>query len=101
MSYQFKNNYFAEMGSGSEAGSYFRLIYDVSLNSRLESHKEEEEEVPCVGGVEGSDVVRWMIAEFREGLVFEAHRLLYHSILGWRVIKKKKKSESHIPHRVA
>ena len=28
---------------------------------------------------------------FREGLVFEAHRLLDHSTLGFRVIKKKKK----------
>jgi len=27
---------------------------------------------------------------FRGGLVFEAHRLLYHSMLGLRVIKKKK-----------
>ena len=27
---------------------------------------------------------------FREGLVVKAHRLLYHSILGSRVIKKKK-----------
>ena len=26
-----------------------------------------------------------------ETLVFQAHRLLYHSTLGWRVIKKKKK----------
>ena len=26
---------------------------------------------------------------FREGLVFQAHRLLYHSTLGLRVIKKK------------
>jgi len=25
----------------------------------------------------------------RGGLVFKAHRLLYHSTLGWRVIKKK------------
>jgi len=30
-------------------------------------------------------------SRFRGGLVFKAHRLLYHSILGWRVIKKKKK----------
>jgi len=29
---------------------------------------------------------------FRGGLVFKAHRLLYHSILGLRVIKKKKRS---------
>ena len=28
---------------------------------------------------------------FRGGLAFKAHRLLYHSTLGLRVIKKKKK----------
>ena len=28
----------------------------------------------------------------RGGLVFKAHRLVYHSTLGWRVIKKKKKA---------
>ena len=28
---------------------------------------------------------------FRGGLVFKAHRLLYHSSLGLRVIKKKQK----------
>ena len=27
---------------------------------------------------------------FRGGLVFKAHRLLYHSTLGWRVVEKKK-----------
>ena len=32
------------MCSGSEVGSYLRLIDCVSLNSRLESIKEEEEE---------------------------------------------------------
>jgi len=31
------------MCSGSEAGWYLRLIDFVSLNSRLESHKEEKE----------------------------------------------------------
>ena len=31
---------------------------------------------------------------FRGGLVFEAHRLLYHSTLGLRVIKKEKKGAS-------
>jgi len=30
---------------------------------------------------------------FRGGLVFKAHRLLHYSILGSRVIKKKKKAE--------
>ena len=31
------------------------------------------------------------VQRFRGGLVFKAHRLLYHSTLGVRVIKKKKK----------
>ena len=31
------------------------------------------------------------VQRFRGGLVFKAHRLLYHSTLGSRVIKKKKK----------
>ena len=26
---------------------------------------------------------------FRGGLVFKAHRLVYHSTLGWRVVKRK------------
>jgi len=30
----------------------------------------------------------------REGLVFKAHRLVFHSTLGLRVIKKKKRSEA-------
>ena len=33
----------------------------------------------------------WKLAWFRGGLVFEAHRWLYHSTLGSRVIKKKRK----------
>jgi len=32
------------------------------------------------------------VQRFRGGLVFKARRLLYHSILGLRVIKKKKKN---------
>jgi len=31
------------------------------------------------------------VKRFRGGLVCKAHRLLYHSTLGLRVIKKKKK----------
>ena len=30
---------------------------------------------------------------FRGGLVVKAHRLVYHSTLGWRVIKKKKEEK--------
>jgi len=40
---QFENNYFTQMCSGSEAGSYLRLTDSASLNSRLGSNKEEEE----------------------------------------------------------
>ena len=31
------------------------------------------------------------VQRFRGGLAFKAHRRLYHSTLGWRVIKKKKR----------
>jgi hypothetical protein len=41
---QFENNYFTEMCSGSEAGSYLSLIYRlwVSLNTRLGSTKKDK-----------------------------------------------------------
>jgi len=49
----------------------------------------------CVGlMVEGAplfQLLRRNVIQFRGGLVFKAHRLLYHSTLGLRVIKKKKK----------
>ena len=38
----------------------------------------------------GLGVRDWVLGEWG-GLVFKAHRLLYHSTLGLRVIKKKKK----------
>ena len=38
-------NEFAEMCSGSEEGSYLRLMTFVSLTSRLESNKEGDDEV--------------------------------------------------------
>ena len=47
---QFQNNRFAEMCSSSEAGSCLRLIDCVSLNSMLESNKEEEEDKNELGG---------------------------------------------------
>jgi len=31
------------------------------------------------------------VQRFRGGLVFKAHRLVYHSTIGWRLIQKKKK----------
>jgi len=39
------------------------------------------------------------VKRFRGGLVFKAHRLVYHPTLGWRVIKKmKKKKETTVNH---
>ena len=40
--------------------------------------------------VQPSGLVRRNVQRFRGGLVFKAHRLLYHSTLGLSVIKKKK-----------
>jgi len=40
------------------------------------------------------------VKRFRGGLVFEVHRFLYHSTLGLRVIKKKKKSNACNTQRV-
>jgi len=43
------------------------------------------------------------VQRFRGGLVFEAHRLLYHSTLGLRVIEKKKRADlvedRDLPHQ--
>jgi len=39
-------------------------------------------------------------SRFRGWLIFKAHRLVYHSTLGLRVIKKKKKPESQAQEEV-
>ena len=39
------------------------------------------------------------VQRFRRGLVFKAHRHVYHSTLGLRVIKKKKKVRERAPYR--
>jgi len=39
------------------------------------------------------------VKRFRGGLVFEAHRLLYHSALGMRVTQKKKVGGLPVMHR--
>jgi len=43
--------------------------------------------------------LRRNVKQFRTGLVFKAHRLLYHSTPGSRVIKKKKKKK-HLGRRL-
>ena len=40
-------------------------------------------------------LLRRIVKRFRGGLVFKAQRILYHSTLGSRVTKKKKKSPAH------
>ena len=42
----------------------------------------------AVGG--GEQLLSRNVQRFRGGLVYEAHRLLYHSTLDSRVVKKKK-----------
>jgi len=42
----------------------------------------------------GLELLRRNVKRFRGGLVFKAHRLVYHSTLGWRVIKQKKKKKN-------
>ena len=44
---------------------------------------------------------RYYLAEMRSGggLKSKAHRLMHHSTLGWRVIKKKE-GEGKVPQRV-
>ena len=41
-------------------------------------------------------LLRRNVKRFRGGLVFKAHRLVYHSTLSWRVIKKKKEAEEGV-----
>jgi len=43
-------------------------------------------------GAHAEGCVTAHVKRFRGGLVFKPHRLLYHSTLGLRVIKKKNKS---------
>jgi hypothetical protein len=47
--------------------------------------------ITCPGFSIQEQQLRRNVKRFWRGLVFKAHRLLYHSTLGSRVIKKKKK----------
>ena len=48
----------------------------------------------------GLQLLRRNVKRFRGGLVFKAHRIVYHSTLGLRVIKKKKFRGSAPRHQV-
>jgi len=68
----------------SRGGGSPRLAFDgrrEPSSRRLEGRRQPEGAAQRVAPVK----------RFRGGLVFKAHRLLYHSTLGLRVIKKKKK----------
>jgi len=56
----------------------------------------------CEGSIQGlSEESRVQgLGRFRGGLVFKAHRLVYHSTLGLRVIKKKKVWDGPAPYAV-
>ena len=79
-------NLFSRMCSGSEAGSYLRLmdfVYHSTLCLRaikrradLYSDGHGEEDQPRYRDQFHLRNVQW----FRGGLVFGAHRLLYHSV---------------------
>ena len=61
------------------------------------THREQDPESEPGFGLFQLNVISFFalqrigVKRFRGGLVFKAHRLLYHSTLGLRVIKKKKK----------
>ena len=46
-------------------------------------------------------LLRRNVKRFRGGFVFKAHRLVYHSTLAWRVIKKKRRTCTTRPKRSA
>jgi len=98
-----------ESGEGrtsSEEGSYLRLIDSCITQlkaqgpSRTCNESKEEEEEDFLRRVRAvllvvlqEQLLRINMKRFRGGLVFKAHRWLYQSTLGSRVIKKKKKKK--------
>ena len=72
------------------------MVHTSDVPLALLASKEERQHIARLrrhsllsGGRRG--VVR-IHALTQQVLVFKAHRLVYHSTLGWRVIKKKKRS---------
>ena len=68
------------------------------LKFTVRRHKFNEDSFPLgadpsTSGVKTIGQPNW----FRGGLVFKAHRLLYHSALGLRVIKKKTEAAPNLP----
>ena len=90
------------MCSGSEEGSYSRLIdfvYHSTLGLRVINKKKLrvvgfDSTVGEIDGAEAArvlhpeEVVEVRLLRFRGGLVFKAHRLVHHATLAWRVRTK-------------
>jgi len=84
---QFKNNYFTEICSGSEAGSYLRLIdvaYHSTLGLRVIMKKNE---------FVGTRVSGFGTSTFK-GSYSRLIDFAYHSTLGLGVIKKKRSTSN-------
>ena len=59
---------------------------------RLQRFRVQQAGVQKVGVQEAEEqLLRRIVKRFRGGLVFKTHGLLYHSTLGSRVLKKKRK----------
>ena len=90
-----RKNCLGEMWSGPEEGSYLRLIDSciIQLNAHGPSRTlNESEKEDLLEDVAEEKLLRRNVKRFRRGLVLKGHRPLYHSTLGSRVIKKKKKT---------
>ena len=67
------------------------IKYEPSGEVGVVSEGEDGEDSAGSSGTPIIQLLRRNVKRFRGGLVFKAHRLLCHSTLGLRVIKKKKK----------
>ena len=80
---QFENKYFAEMCSGSEAGSYVRLmdfVYHSTLGVRVITKKEGDLlEVLLLGRVKVDDIVEPLLLRQRLHITFFSENLLFRS----------------------
>ena len=61
--------------------------------SESEANETPVARISCFQCLHGCRVLHRNVQRFRGGLVLKAHRLLYHSTLGLRVINKKRKKK--------
>jgi len=84
-------NVCASMRKSSRHKGLFRTCRVIEKKKKKKKHRSSAPVLPSSQGMycdrSGGNVKR-----FRGGLVFKAHRLVYHSTLGLKVITRKKKS---------